>query len=311
VGQAVERADHLARVVDVHLTLALDRGQATEPGYWARMLELVGLPAESRRQRAAAVEAAVLGQNPNSLRESVRAARRDAMAVRPSLSSEVYENLNALHRMVEVTESRTNFHDFSIGVQRGIALLHGLIDETMAHDEAWEFLQLGRQLLRAANVVRLVTRKLEWLADVDDPVEWAAVLRSCSAFEAYRWRFSTPVTPDGVARFLLLDRTLPRSARKAVSDALESVRRVDGPGDPSPPHRLLGRLSTLFEFTVADEVVADPRGFAQAYTNVATHLEDAFAGSYLRPTQLPTVHSVAAPPIWSSVTGRQQEQQQQ
>lgn len=306
LGAAAEHADHVARVIDVHVGLALDRGRAPEPGYWANVLELCGIPASDARHHESATEIAIVGADVASVRESVESARREAMAVRPSLSSEVYEALNALHWRLEAADWSANLHDFAIDVQRGVGLLYGLIDDSMAHDEAWEFLRLGRLLRRASNVEVLVTRKLAWLSDVDDPIEWAAVLRSCSAFEAYRWRFSAPVTPDGVAGFLLLDRTLPRSVRAAVSAALEGVRRVDGPGDSSLPHRLLGRLSNLFEYSVAAEIVADPTGFAAAYDEVARHLEDALSATYFRPTAVPAGQSVVAPPIWSSSQQQQQ-----
>jgi uncharacterized alpha-E superfamily protein len=300
LGAAAEHADHVARVMDVHVGLALDRGRTPDAGYWTNTLELCGIVAPGAHHHETATEAAIVGVGVPSVRESVAGARRQAMAVRPSLSTEVYESLNALHWRLDATDWRAAFHDFSVDVQRGVALLYGLIDETMAHDEAWDFLRLGRQVERAGNVVLLATRKLSWLSDLDDPIEWAAVLRSCSAFEAYRWRFSAPVTPEGVARFLLLDTTLPRSARTAVAAALEGVRRVDGPGEPSAPYRLLGRLSTLFEYTVAEQVVADPVGFADAYAEIAGHLDDALSATYFRPMRVPTGQPVVAPPIWSS-----------
>ncbi len=306
LGAAAEHADHVARVIDVHVGLALDRGRAPEAGYWTRVLELCRIPSTAVQHHRDASEQAIVGHEVPSVRESVEAARREAMAVRPSLSSEVYESLNALHWRLEASDWRANLHDFAIDVQRGVGLLYGLIEDSMAHDEAWEFLRLGRMLRRASNVVILATRKLEWLRGVDDPIEWAAVLRSCSAFEAYRWRFSAPVTPEGVAGFLLLDRTLPRSARAAVSAALEGVRRVDAPGDSSLPHRLLGRLSNQFEYSVASEVVADPKGFMAAYDEVARHLEDALSATYFRPTAVPAGQPVVAPPIWSSSQQQQQ-----
>ena len=42
-----------------------------------------------------------------------------------------------------------------------------------------------------------------------DDVQWAAVLRSASAFEMYRKRFGR-ISPDRIVEFLLLDRWLAR-----------------------------------------------------------------------------------------------------
>jgi uncharacterized alpha-E superfamily protein len=307
IGRMVERADQVARVVDVHLTLALDRGREPEPEFWSRTLEVAGLPPAGAVDRHAALAAAV-GGSADALRPSVEGARREAMSVRPSLSTEAYEGLSELYWRLDSAGPEGNFHDYSVRVQRSVVLLYGLVDETMAHDEAWEFLRLGRHLERARSVVRLVSRKLEWLQEEDDPVEWAAVLRSCSAFEAYRWRFSAPVTAVRVGEFVLLDQTLPHSARQAVSEALAGARRIDGPGTRSAPYRLLGRLSALFEYTEAQEIVDDPTGFARAYAEVAAHLEDSLSATYFRPTRVPTRQPVSAPPIWTSSSQSQQQQ---
>jgi uncharacterized alpha-E superfamily protein len=307
LGRLVERADHLARVVDVHITLVLDRGREPESDFWPHVLELAGLDRTRDIDYRTALSAAVEG-GPGSLRESIQRARGEAMAVRPSLSSEAYEGLNELYWTLDATISEANFHDFSVRVQRGVVLLYGLVDETMAHDEAWEFLRLGRQLERARSVVRLATRKLDWLNRGDDAVEWAAVLRSCTAFEAYRWRFSDAITALRVAEFVLLDQTLPHSARRAVAEALAGVHRIDGPGTRSGPYRLLGRLSALFEYTDAREVVDDPSGFSRAYLSAAAHVEDSLSATYFRPTRVPLGQPAVAPPIWNSSEQSNQQQ---
>ena len=304
-GTAVEHADHVARTMDVHVTLALDRGGRRDPEFWPRVLSLLEIEAETVRDHREAVQMAVFGSGPRSLRQSIHDARQEAMSVRPSISSEVYESLNQLHWALAESRRDVLVHDFAAWVQREVALLYGLIDETMDHDERWEFLRLGRQLERAGNGVRLVTRKLEWLRGVDDAIEWAAVLRSCSAFEAYRWRFSAGVEPVQVVRFLLLDQTLPRSARCAIAEALVSVRRIDSAGEPSEPHRLLGQLSGLFEYTVAHQVVADPAGFGGACADLAAAVSDSLASTYFRPTRTDRRRE-AAPPIWARAPQQQQ-----
>jgi uncharacterized alpha-E superfamily protein len=251
---------------------------------------------------------AVFGADEGSVRAVVQSARREAMAVRPALSSEVYDVLTEMNEVVAEAGPHSNLHDLSRRVQKAVALLYGVIDESMAHDEPWQFLRLGRQLERAANVVRLVTNKLDWLQGTGDALEWAAVLRSCSSFEAYRWRLSTAVDAIGVARFLLLDRAVPRSARCAMSAGLESVHGIDGVRrEPSEPHRLLGRLSALFEYTLAEQVVDDPNGFASAYAGIAGHLSRSLVATYFQPTRVPRGAQVAAPPIWARPPEMQQQ----
>lgn len=297
----IERCDHAARVLDVHVAMALDRPRAPAPDFWTHVLELLSMPAGPRHVRET-IDAVVVGPG-QSITGWMNYARREGLAVRPNLSSEVYESINDLHWSLVNADPHAALHDFSVRVMRGAQLFWGLVDDTMAHDEAWQFLRLGRQVERADNVVRLVTTKLRTLP-ADDAVEWAAALRSCSAFESYRWRFSAPVTPSAVAGFLLFDQTLPRSARHAVGEALEAVRRIDAGRDQTPPHRLLGRLSGLFEYTTVSEVENDPSGFAIAYGGLSLGLRNVLESTYLRPSHVAAGDPVVPPPIW--VTGSQQ-----
>ena len=141
----------------------------------------------------------------------------------------------------------------------------------------------------------------------DQQGEWAVVLRSCSAFEAYRWRFSAPVTSDRVTGFLLLDRRLPRSARYCVREALASVARIDGPGQRTRPHRLLGQLGGIFEYTEETEITADPDTFAANFNRLSKSINESLSSTYFQPSKL-AAHTEPATAVWA---WNEQSQQQQ
>ena len=93
----------------------------------------------------------------------------------------------------------------------------GVSDNTMSHDQAWHFFQLGRLLERADNTSRLLDVKyfllLPSVEDVGGPVDemqWSILLRSASAFEMYRKRYGR-IEPHDVVEFLLLDKEFPRA----------------------------------------------------------------------------------------------------
>lgn len=284
-ARLLERGDHLARLLDVHAGAYLDRPGAVSADYWDRFLGVCGLAAEGTGRgtsREAAVQRVV-----GAIAGAVADARGYALAVRPSISTEVFQELNVLHWGLQES-SRPDLHEFMVRIEFGVHLVSGLVDDSMAHDDAWSFMRLGKHLERAQNVVRLVARKLSEL-DRADPVLWAGVLRCCWAFEAYRWRLSVPVTAERVAAFLLLDRELPRSAGYCVTEALAAVRRIDEPGPQSGPHRLLGRLASLFEYADPADVAVGASAFAADFVRLSGQLEAELAGTYFQPT------SVAAP----------------
>jgi uncharacterized alpha-E superfamily protein len=288
LGRHLERADHLARILGVHVALSLDRNDEPGPEFWTRFMELAGWPGSDTKRRAPAVEVVITGSLGPSVRASVSAARLAAQAVRPSLPSELYEQVNALHWRVQQPTWERDLYPFLTDVQLTIRLVDGLLMDTMQHDEARDFVRLGKFLERTANVTAVVTRKTAELADTpEDTLEWSAVLKSCFAFESYQSRYSGGVTPEHVIECLLLDPTLPRSARFSAQVALDSVSRIDGPGRRSKPKRLLARLHGLFMDAAAPAVAEQPREFETEFRGMLRQLELAMREAYFHPSKVP------------------------
>jgi len=236
LGRHLERADNLARILGVHVALSLDRTDEPGPEFWMRFMELAGWRGSDTNSRDQAIEVVITGTLGPSVRASVGAARLAAQAVRPSLPTELYEQVNSLHWRIQEPTWQPDLFPFLNDVQLSIRLVDGLLEDTMQHDEARDFVRLGKFVERAANVTALVTRKSAELEDApEDTLEWSAVLKSCFAFESYQARYSGGVTPDRVIECLLLDPALPRSARFSAQMALDSVSRIDGPGRRSRP----------------------------------------------------------------------------
>src|ERR1700674_1101428 len=217
LGRHLERADNLARILGVHVALSLDRTDEPGPTFWVRFMELAGWPGSTLERRDQAIEHIVTSPSGSSVRASIAAARRAAQAVRPSLPTELYEQVNALHWRVQGDGWQRDLYPSMTDVQLTVRLVDGLLEDTMSHGEARDFVLLGKFVERAANVTTLVTHKSAELADAEDTLEWNAVLKCCFAFESYQSRYSAPVSPERVIEFLLLDIALPRSARFAAA----------------------------------------------------------------------------------------------
>ncbi len=61
----------------------------------------------------------------------------------------------------------------------------------------------------------------------DDPHEWTVLVKTLSAFEAYRRLFRDTVTPQRVAEMFLLRPDVPRSLRRYL---IEERREPEGGG---------------------------------------------------------------------------------
>ena len=143
-------------------------------------------------------------------------------------------------------------------------MFRGITDSTMSHDEAWQFIQLGRMLERADKATRLIDVKyfllLPKVEDVGtsvDDVQWSAVLKSVSGFEMYRKRHGR-ISPTNVVEFLLLDHDFPRSVRHCVHRTAESLYSITGTPPVTYRHvaeRHLSQVRADLDFTPIREIL--------------------------------------------------------
>jgi uncharacterized alpha-E superfamily protein len=288
LGRHLERADHLARILGVHVALALDRSDEPGPDYWVRFMELAGWRGSDTGRRDQAIEMVVGGTLGPSVRASIASARLAAQAVRPSLPTELYEQVNALHWRTQKSVRQPDLYPFLMDIQMSVRLVDGLLEDTMFHDEARDFVRLGKFVERAANVTSVVTRKSSELADTpEDALEWTAVLKCCFAFESYQARYGGGVTADRVVECLILDGSLPRSARFASSNALEAVAHIEGKARRSKPLRLLARLKGLYGQAQTQSILSDPLDFDAECRGLLRQLEVAMRESYFHPSKVP------------------------
>lgn len=135
----------------------------------------------------------------------------------------------------------------------------------MTHGEGWHFFRLGRMIERADQTTRLLDVKyFILLPTVDhvglsvDDIQWAAVLRSASAFEMYRQKYGL-LLPNRIVEFLLLDREFPRAVLHSLNRAEESLRLITGSplgGYMSRPEQRLGQLRSELTYARVDEIIS-------------------------------------------------------
>jgi uncharacterized alpha-E superfamily protein len=134
----------------------------------------------------------------------------------------------------------------------------------MSHNEAWNFLRLGRKLERADKTTRILDVKyfllLPSINEVGTPlddIQWAAVLKSVSGFEMYRKRFGR-MGPNRIVEFLLMDRDFPRAVHYCIHCADECVHAITGNPQGSflcASEQQLGMLRSELDFTSVESIL--------------------------------------------------------
>jgi uncharacterized alpha-E superfamily protein len=299
-----ERAESVARFIDVSLHLSLDLPDSGG-GQWAALVATTGddemyrsLHGETAPDRERVLEFLTFDlAYPNSMLSCLRRARENARSVREIISSEMWEHINRTY--LKVSEAARSRHEprpaepYSIyaAVKQASATFVGLAFLTMTHNEAWHFGALGRVLERADKTSRILDVKyfLLTLARHEAPAQalvetqWAALLRSASALEMYRKRHGL-IEPARVVDFLMLERDFPRSIMHCLGTAGRSLHAISGTPEEragNAAERALGRLLTQFEQADVDEIIARGlHGYLDDFQLQLNGVGNAIAGTF-------------------------------
>jgi uncharacterized alpha-E superfamily protein len=274
MSRYIERAENVARFVDVNINLMLDLPSGSNQ-QWQPLVDITGDTDAFAKRYGAATQRSIIQfltfdtENVNSILSCLRSARENARSVREIISSEMWEQLNSAYLMVNDAAAKqgalSDPQELCAAVKMASQMFAGVTDATMTHGEGWHFCRLGRKLERADKTSRILDVKyfllLPTAHDVGttvDDVQWAAVLRSASAFEMYHKRHGR-IAPNRIVEFLLLDREFPRAIHYCLGAARESVHAISGtPAGMfrSPVEQLLGLLCSELAYAQIDDIIA-------------------------------------------------------
>lgn len=322
MNRYIERAENIARFIDVNLQLSLDQFTTTgDP--WAPLIDVMGDAETFYKHHDQATRANVMHfltldrDNPSSIANCVALARDNARTIRDIITSEMWQQINALHITVTsapadvIQEDRPV--DFYRAVKQGCLLFAANTDATMSHNEGFEFCKLGRMLERADKTSRvmdvkyfLLLPKADDVGGALDVVQWAALLHSVGALEMYR-QVHGVITPGNVASFLMLNRQFPRSLTHCLEQAQGALGQITSLGQrhTAEVQRCLGRLRSQLQFGQIDEIIDG--GLHEYIDNAQTQLngvDEAIDQAFFRFT--PPVED-----LFAQHSAQMQQQQQQ
>ena len=262
----VERAENVARFIDVSLNLMLESSAHGERD-WASLVHTSGDQEFFEKKYGRATAESVTQfltfdeEYSSSILSSVARARENLRSVRDIISREMWQELNEFYLMVVQTArpgvQPEDLIDFCARVKRAGIYFEGVTNATLSRGEAFHFAHLGRMLERADKTSRILDVKYFLLQPAKtsspagqtqtqaqtqtqtqtqtqnivgsnvDTVGWTTLLNSASALQMYR-QIRHVTTPEAVSEFLLLDRNFPRSILRCVRRAQESLHSISG-----------------------------------------------------------------------------------
>ncbi|WP_165748387.1 alpha-E domain-containing protein [Cellulophaga sp. Z1A5H] len=274
MNRYLERAENYARFMDVNYNLSLemppDEEQQWKPivvitGDWELYKSLNTKVSKSKVIYFLAFDE----KNPNSIYNCILNARENARAIRPEITKEFWEQINALNYLVKAglenkCHKENNLREFFTNVKNGCQLLYGMYDATISRNEGWHFGKLGQAIERADKTSRVLDTKYHLLLDSPnevgsslDLIQWSSLLKSVSAYDMYRKKYGK-LTSSSIAEFLILDTEFPRSILACLISAEQSLITLSGSsfGFSNSAQKQLGALKSQLEYTAINDVIA-------------------------------------------------------
>jgi uncharacterized alpha-E superfamily protein len=287
----VERAENVARFVDVNVNLTLDLPIGVRPS-WDSLIVTTGdqdwfFEHYGKATKENTIQFLTFDKRyPNSILSTVTCARENAQTIRDVISREMWQELNSLYLFVK--DAAASFSsdaeamiEFYNRVKLASIYFEGVTNATLTRGEAWHFARLGRMLERADKTSRILDVKHSILipkpGDVGttiDQVELTALLNSASALQMYRQQYQV-IAPTSVTEFLLLNPNFPRSIHHCVSAAQESLRSLSGTPTQhyaNEADRRLGQLRASLDYGDVAQIVSG--GLHQYLDGLQRNLND-------------------------------------
>jgi uncharacterized alpha-E superfamily protein len=271
MSRYTERAENTARMLDVSYQMSLlpQSAPVAQMG-WQGLLSICELLPLYKSKYKEVTAANVMRfmitdmRNPSSIVSCLWAARENARAVRGAITSEMWEVINAtwleLNRQAQHMPAH-KYPDFFDWVKDRSHLFRGVTLGTIQKDIALSFIKLGTFLERADNTARILDVKYHILLpsvhDVGgaaDYYQWGSLLKSVSAFEAYRKIYRDVISPLRVAELLILRDDMPRSLHACMNEVEAALIDINGASGREARRRAgeqhaalhFGRIETVF-----------------------------------------------------------------
>ena len=277
MSRYAERAENIARILDVNLQLMLDLPKLDpeeQKALWGPVLRSTGDHEDFYKHYKETTSENVIdfltlhAKNSNSIINCITTARENARHVREQISLEMWEEINRTYLWMKSQTlkkiQRQGPYEFFTAVKNASHLFQGITDGTMTHGEDWDFIQVGKYLERCDMTTRILDANDEIFitrpaknSHTSGTLQWSAILRSCSSHDAYRKFYVAQVEPDKVVEFLILNEFFPRSIRFCAGALDEALRRISGCKDEhftNQAEKLTGRLVAELNYSALEDI---------------------------------------------------------
>ncbi|WP_106478820.1 alpha-E domain-containing protein [Phytohalomonas tamaricis] len=272
LARYMERADNLARLLDVSARLTLLPRSAAHEGLTA-ILGVSGASSAYWSTRSTLNADALLNfmigdvTNSSSIYHCLQSARQNAHAVRGHITSETWEAINTtwleLQNWTDSGVTMRNAPEFFDWIKQRTHIYRGALYGTVLRDDGFRFMRIGTCLELADNTLRLLDTKYQMIdlapdAPKDDATIradylWQTLLQALGAREAYTQIYSYILEASNVIDLLVLRDDVPRSLLACLDELVQALAELEGPNG-KPAKRLAGEFYSRVRYGDLDEI---------------------------------------------------------
>ncbi|GAB90566.1 hypothetical protein GORHZ_107_00110 [Gordonia rhizosphera NBRC 16068] len=256
IGRYVERADDMARILDVAIQHILEDATVDVDRQARQVIQVLGLESPESDDPldvwTLSERVAYDKDSVGSIVDLIGSARENARGAREVTSSEMWECLNTTYNGLSDAERRARRlgpHEFLAYVKNRAAMFAGLADATLSHDDGYRYLLLGRSVERVDMTIRMLLTRA---GDPANSPAWVGVLVSAGAHDTFLRAYRGVLDAENIVEFMLIDRLFPRSVFHALRVAEHNLSELEkGPsrvGAQAETLLLLGRARSSLEF---------------------------------------------------------------
>ena len=302
MGRYIERAEHLARYLNVNYFSSLDapneKSQSRELVLHSLLFMANGPVPEDYEltEQNVFFDIGLNKDVPYSIINCVKYARENANGARDLISTELYESLNKFYHFVLNYDAdffvKKGLYDFSTQVAESTAVLRGKIRGTLLHDEVYAIIMLGVNIERATQVVRIIQSKyydaLKSQRSYGDKFsksyEWVTLLKCIESYDMMRRYYKKTPTSISTLEFLILNRDCPRSVMNSLVQVNNHINLISR--DKHPEHNsaafLIGRTHAEYCYKTVDKIEEDVELFIEEIQDTLIEIAKKIENEYFK-----------------------------
>lgn len=285
LSRYLERSENSARLLSVYMNLMFDLPMNVEIS-WQNLLTIFGAKQTFIHLYDEANEQNIMrfllidGNNPASIFSSLSSARENIRTTRDLMPDEAWQQVNEMFLLIRDksswSEQRRGRLLLLNEIMRGCQRFTGFLAGAMSQDDAFRFIQLGRNIERADMTTRILDMgslllaedRSESLRQYENTL-WMNVLKSLSALLMYRKHRRLGISSGDVLDYLIKDPQFPRSVLHCISEVKSCYQFLPRSED------LFGSLNQLSASLIAiDFYQISPQGLHNLLDNIQLRLCD-------------------------------------